>query len=104
MQANAIISFYQRFESDILSGKKTITIRNEVESQYGSKTILDAVTFEEGRYFAKLELLSIAPVQFNELNEAHATAENMTLVELKNVISEIYPNEKQLYVLTFRLT
>ena len=40
---------------------------------------------------------------FDDLNEKHAVQENMTLVQLKDVISEIYPGLKELFMIEFRL-
>jgi uncharacterized protein YqfB (UPF0267 family) len=36
------------------------------------------------------------------LNEEHALQENMTLSEQKLVITEIYPNQTQFYVIDFK--
>ena len=35
------------------------------------------------------------------LTELHAQQENMTLAQLREVIAEIYPEEKQFYVIEF---
>mgnify|MGYP000654264918 CR=1 FL=1 len=100
---NNPITFYSRFEQDILSGLKTITIRNFDESDYEVGVVMNAATYKDNRHFAKLKLLSITPIHFDDLNEIHAKQENMTLLELKNIISDIYPNQKQLFVLQFEL-
>lgn len=55
---------------------------------------------------ARLNLIimtGVTPVLFDCLNDAHAVQENMTLPELKQVISEIYPGLKQLFMIEFRL-
>ena len=78
------ITFYQRFEADILAGRKTITIR-------------------DNQYFCTIEVLSVSPITLDELTEQHAKQENMGLEELKEVIRGIYPNEEQFYVMNFIL-
>ncbi|MCW8332948.1 ASCH domain-containing protein [Vibrio sp. SCSIO 43135] len=97
------MTFFERFESDILSGKKTITIRDESERDYKVGSVVDVNTLEEGRWFCKLEILSVEPILFGELNDFHAQQENMTLDVLKGVIQDIYPGVEQLYVVSYRL-
>lgn len=97
----SLISFYERFEADILSGKKTITIRNRDEKDYSINSVVDVVTFESERFFTKLRVLGVNQISFDDLNESHARQENMSLATLKSVISEIYPNESELYVISF---
>ena len=97
------ITFFERFEADILSGKKTITIRNEDEKDYASNSIVQVSTFEEGRWFCALKIQTVEAILFGDLSERHAVQENMTLPELKQVINEIYPNVEKLYVITFEL-
>jgi uncharacterized protein YqfB (UPF0267 family) len=41
-------------------------------------------------------------VTLDTLTEKHAQQENMTLGELKRVIAEIYPNQRQFYVIDFK--
>lgn len=103
MTVPTTMTFFERFEADILSEKKTITIRDESENDYQPGSIVDVSTFEDGREFCRLEILSVEPILFNELSLFHAEQENMTLTELKNVIQEIYPNIEQLYVVSFKL-
>lgn len=97
------ITFYQRFEADILSGKKTITIRDESEKHFVPNSVVQVSTYEEVRKFARLKILSVEPIHFNQLNHTHAQQENMSLSELKKVIKEIYPNTQQLFVISFKL-
>jgi uncharacterized protein YqfB (UPF0267 family) len=42
------------------------------------------------------------PVAPGNLTNDHARQENMSLAELQDVISQIYPGEQQLYVISFR--
>ncbi len=97
------MTFFERFEEDILAGKKTITIRDETERNYVPGTKVQVSTFEDGREFCQLEILSVEPILFDDLTQFHADQENMTLAELKDVIQEIYPGIKQLYVVSYAL-
>ena len=102
MQPNDI-TFYQRFEADILAGRKTITIRDKSESYFKAGDILRVGRFGDNQYFCTIEVLSVAPITLDELTEEHAKQENMGLDELKEVIREIYPKEKNFFVLNFIL-
>lgn len=97
------ITFFSRFEADIVSGKKTITIRDKSESYFQEGQELSVFTNETDRLFACIRVLSVTPIQFEHLNEAHAKQENMTLAELKQVIKEIYPNDNDFFVIEFEL-
>ena len=100
MQPNDI-TFYQRFEADILTGRKTITIRDKSESHFKAGDILRVGRFEDNQYFCTIEVLSVSPITLDELTEQHAKQENMTLGELKEVIKTIYQNENQFWVIEF---
>lgn len=102
MQPNDI-TFYQRFEADILAGRKTITIRDKSESHFKAGDILRVGRFEDNQYFCTIEVLSVSPITLDELMEQHAKQENMTLVELREVIRGIYLNEEWFYALYFKL-
>ncbi|MBN6067055.1 ASCH domain-containing protein [Aggregatibacter actinomycetemcomitans] len=97
------ITFYQRFQADILAGRKNITIRDKSESHFKAGDVLRVGRFEDDEYFCTIEVLSIFPITLDELTEQHAKQENMTLVELKKVIRGIYPNEEQFYIIAFSL-
>lgn len=97
------ITFFSRFEADIVSGKKTITIRDKSESYFQVGQELSVFTNETDRLFARIRVLSVTPIQFEQLNETHAKQENMTLAELKQVIKEIYPNDNDFFVIEFEL-
>ena len=103
MTAPTTMTFFERFEADILSGKKTITIRDESEKNYVPGTVVRVSTFEDGREFCQLEIQSVEPVLFAELTQFHAEQENMTLPGLKGVIQGIYPGIQQLYVISYKL-
>ena len=97
------ITFYQRFEADILAGRKTITIRDKSESHFKAGDILRVGRFEDNQYFCTIEVLSVSPIMFDELTELHAKQENMGLEELKEVIRRIYPKERMFYIIKFTL-
>lgn len=97
------ITFYQRFEGDILAERKTITIRDKSESHFKAGNILRVGRFEDNQYFCTIEVLSVSPITLDELTEQHAKQENMGLVELKEVIKAIYPNENEFFMINFHL-
>ena len=103
MTAPTEMLFFERFEADILSGKKTITLRDESESHYVANTYVKVKTLEENRVFCQLKILKVEPVLFEELNDFHAKQENMSLPELKAVIQDIYPGISQLYMISYKL-
>ena len=95
------ITFYQRFEADILAGRKTITIRDKSESHFKTGDILRVGRFEDNQYFCTIEVLNVSPITLDKLTEQHAVQENMGLDELKEVIQDIYPIEELFYVIRF---
>ncbi|OBX89567.1 ASCH domain-containing protein [Haemophilus sp. CCUG 66565] len=97
------ITFYQRFEADILSGRKTITIRDKSESHFKAGDILRVGRFEDNKYFCTIEVLNVSPIALDELTEQHAEQENMSLAELKEVIKAIYPTESEFWIIEFQL-
>lgn len=103
MNGNDKITFFSRFEADIVSGKKTITIRDKSESHFQVGQILHVFTNETDRLFAKIKVLSVSPIQFSELSESHAMQENMSLPELRQVIKAIYPDDEHFFVIKFKL-
>ena len=102
MQPNDI-TFYQRFEVDILAGRKTITIRDKSESHFKAGDILRVGRFEDDQYFCSIEVLSVSPITLDELTEQHSKQENMRLAELKEVIRGIYPGEEKFFIISFKL-
>ncbi|EJQ7999665.1 N(4)-acetylcytidine aminohydrolase [Cronobacter sakazakii] len=96
------ITFYTRFQQDILAGTKTITIRDESEAHFMPGQRLRTGRYEDNGYFCTLEVLRVTPVTLAQLNEEHAQQENMTLAELKKVIADIYPGINELYVIAFK--
>lgn len=97
------ITFYSRFETDILAGRKTITLREASDAQFIAGDCVKVSRYEDEVFFCNIEILAVTPVQFNALDQRHADQENMTLIELKQVISEIYPGLNALFMIEFRL-
>ncbi|SJL82976.1 N(4)-acetylcytidine aminohydrolase [Vibrio palustris] len=97
------ITFFERFEADILSGKKVITLRDESEKDYEVGDVVAVSTLEHGRRFCHVRIDGVTQVRFDALTALHAEQENMTLAQLKQVIQEIYPGIEQLYMLKFSL-
>lgn len=97
------ITFFSRFQDDILAGRKTITLRDASESHFKPGERLRTGRYEDNGYFCTLEVLSVTPVTLDALTQEHARQENMTLEALKQVISEIYPGLNQLYVIAFKM-
>ncbi len=103
MQNMSNITFFSRFEADILAGKKTITIRDKSEAYFQPQQELKVFTNETHRFFADIRVISVTPIHFEQLNEQHAKQENMSLAELKEVIRDIYPNDNDFFVIEFEL-
>ena len=100
MQPNDI-TFFQRFQDDILAGRKTITIRDAAESHFKMGDVLRVGRYEDDGYFCSIRVVATSTVTLDTLTELHAQQENMTLAQLREVIAEIYPEEKQFYVIEF---
>ena len=100
MQPNDI-TFFQRFQDDILAGRKTITLRDAAESHFKAGDVLRVGRYEDDGYFCTIRVVATSTVTLDTLNERHAQQENMTLAQLREVITEIYPEEKQFYVIEF---
>jgi Uncharacterized protein conserved in bacteria len=97
------ITFYSRFEADILAGRKTITLREASDADFTAGDQVRVSSYEDDVFFCNIEIIAVTGVQFDDLNDQHAVQENMTLEELKQVISEIYPGLKSLFMIEFRL-
>ncbi|AYZ18795.1 MULTISPECIES: N(4)-acetylcytidine aminohydrolase [Klebsiella] len=100
MQPNNI-TFFQRFQDDILAGRKTITLRDAAESHFKAGDVLRVGRYEDDGYFCTIRVVATSTVTLDTLSERHAQQENMTLAQLREVIAEIYPEEKQFYVIEF---
>jgi len=101
MQSNDI-TFFQRFQDDILAGRKTITIRDASESHFKKGDVLRVGRYEDDGYFCTIEVRAVSTVTLDTLAEKHAQQENMPLETLRSVIVEIYPDQTQFYVIDFK--
>lgn len=99
MQANDI-TFFKRFQDDILAGRKTITIRDAAESHFKPGDVLRVGRYEDDGYFCTIAVTATSTL--DTLTEQLAQQENMTLGQLRQVISDIYPGESQFYVIEFK--
>lgn len=97
------ITFFRRFQNDIISGRKTITLRDGSESHFVTGQNLRTGCYEDDTYFCTIKVISVTAVRLSELDENHARQENMTLIQLKQVISEIYPGEESLWEIAFNV-
>ncbi len=52
--------------------------------------------------FCTIAVTATSTVTLDTLTEQHAQQENMTLEQLRQVISEIYPAEDRFYVIEFK--
>ncbi|AKL10509.1 TPA: ASCH domain-containing protein [Kluyvera intermedia] len=102
MQPNDI-TFFQRFQDDILAGRKTITLRDESESHFRTGDILRVGRYEDDGYFCTIKVVGTSTTTLDSLTEEHAQQENMSLAELRNVIADIYPGQNQFYVIDFKV-
>lgn len=97
------ITFFEFLTPFVASGKKTITIRDESECHYVPGTQVEVFTLETDIKVCDIEILSVEPLLFSEINEFHAKQEYLELTKLKEIISEVYPNTEQLYVISYKL-
>ncbi|SQH75776.1 conserved protein of unknown function [Shewanella benthica] len=97
------ISFFEMLTPFVASGKKTITIRDESECHYVPGTQAEVYTLETNIKVCDIEIESVEPILFSEINEFHAQQEYLELPKLKEIISQVYPNTEQLYVISYKL-
>ena len=98
------ISFFKFLTPLISSGQKTITIRDKTENNYVVGSQVEVFTLETAQKICDIEIKSVTPIRFNEINEFHAEQEAMSLPTLQKLIKEIYPNTDELFVITYKLT
>lgn len=97
------ITFFEFLTPLIASGKKTITIRDKSESHYVVGSQVEVFTLETDQKVCDIEILSVEPIKFDEINEFHAQQEYLALQRLKDLIKEIYPDTNELFVITYKL-
>ena len=96
------IRFYNDLIPSVLSGKKTITIRRH-SRRYRPGRRFRMLRHSDGVQVGELEVLSVKDIRYQDLNDSHAVQEHMTLSELRKLIQEIYPDNKHLTVISFKL-
>lgn len=97
------ITFFESLIPLILSGKKVITIRDKSENNYKVGSIISLFANEHRTYYGKLQILSVHPLQYSEIDEFHAQQEGMCLLDLQQLIKKIYPTTESLYLIEFQL-
>ncbi|PKH01256.1 ASCH domain-containing protein [Psychromonas sp. MB-3u-54] len=97
------ITFFEFLTPLIRSGKKTITIRDKSENHYLVGSQVEVFTLETDHKVCNIEIVSVEPIGFDEINEFHAQQEYLTLPRLKALIKEIYPHTNELFVITYKL-
>ncbi|AGH81496.1 hypothetical protein PCNPT3_07790 [Psychromonas sp. CNPT3] len=102
-EAPTTITFFDFLTPLVASGLKTITIRDKSENHYLPGTCVEVFGLESGRSVCHIEILSVKPIKFNDLNEFHAQQESLALDKLQQIIGEVYPNTEQLYIISFKL-
>ncbi|RJX68959.1 ASCH domain-containing protein [Vibrio sinensis] len=101
--APTTITFFEFLAPSIVAGQKTITIRDESESHYVPGTQVEVFTLETNQRVCDIKILSVEPLNFDDINEFHAEQEYMELPKLKSLIREIYPNTDTLFVISYEL-
>ena len=103
MKVPTKITFFESLTPLITSGKKTITIRDKSESYYVPDSQVEVFILETDKKVCDIKIVSVEPLQFNDINQDHAQQESLPLPKLKQLIRNIYPNDDDLYVITFEL-
>ena len=103
MSAPTKITFFKFLTPSIVAGKKTITIRDKSESHYVPGTEVEVFTLETDEKVCNIKILSVKPLNFEDINEFHAEQEYMELPKLKALIREIYPDTDTLFEISYEL-
>lgn len=100
------ITFFQRLLPLILSGQKTITIRDESESHYQAGSVVQVFPYDGGEgatAVCRIQINSVEGIAWEDIGEIHAQQEGMGLEELKTLLREIYPHANRLFVISYQL-
>lgn len=103
MKTPTQITFFESLIPLITSGKKTITIRDKSESYYVPDSQVEVFTLETDKKVCDIKIVSVEPLRFDDIHQGHAEQEFLPLPKLKQLIRDIYPNDDDLYVITFEL-
>jgi len=101
--AATTLTFFDYLTPLVRSGKKTITIRDETENNYRIGSQVEVLSLETAQKICKVEIESVNPIDFDDINEFHAQQEAMSLPELKTLIKSIYPDTDTLFVIKYTL-
>ena len=100
----AKITFFKRLARQILSGKKTATIRDKSDSNYYPGQIVTAYTHEDHCKICRLTILAVEEIELDKLTSVHAKAENLPFVFiLKWLLRRLYPATSNLYFISFKV-
>jgi uncharacterized protein YqfB (UPF0267 family) len=103
MTAPIHITFFEFLTPLVASGQKTITIRDASENDYRPGSQVEVFTLENHIKVCDIIILAVEPLAFDDINEFHATQESLPLVELKQLIQTVYPNQQALFMISFKL-
>ena len=85
MQPNDI-TFFQRFQDDILAGRKTITLRDAAESHFKAGDVLRVGRYEDDGYFCTIRVVATSTVTLDTLSELHAQPSHCSLRQKRKTV------------------
>ena len=97
------IKFFDDLLPAVISGQKTITIRSLSGLKYLPGSCVQVISQTTGLCVCEIKIISVEAILFSQINDSHARREQMTLTDLKNLIAQIYPDTKQLSLISFKL-
>lgn len=97
------MTFFEFLTPLVASGRKTITIRDASENHYQPGSHVQVFTLESHTKVCDIIILAVEPLAFDDINEFHASQESLPLVELKQLIQTVYPNQQTLFMISFKL-
>ncbi|MGI2115733.1 N(4)-acetylcytidine aminohydrolase [Shewanella frigidimarina] len=103
MTAPTTITFFEFLTPLVVSGLKTITIRDASENHYRPGSQVEVFTLETYKKVCDIVILSVEALAFDDINEFHAAQESLPLIELKQLIQTVYPNQQTLFLISFKL-
>ena len=97
------LSFLDELLPAVQRGEKTITIRSQAGLKFQPGKRVQVVSHTTGQAVCEIEITAVEAIRFQDISESHARSEQMSLAALKELIAKIYPNTKQLSVISFTL-
>ncbi|MDH8437512.1 N(4)-acetylcytidine aminohydrolase [Klebsiella pneumoniae] len=95
------LPFFSVFRTTSSPGAKPSPFAMQ-RSHFKPGDVLRVGRYEDDGYFCTIAVTATSTVTLDTLTEQHAQQENMTLGQLRQVISDIYPGESQFYVIEFK--